>query len=294
MNNTEKEDPKFLKNRKKELVKFLSRVLNHQTLSKASEVETFLLDDDRFRSTKLSLDKNESTSRSERFINSLSSYVSGKPQEIDSWYEQQKAYINQIESQYKVLLNKFIVIVNGTKDQSFSFKGLSDIAKELSILEDTNNPRVSHYFKKLSECTLKVSENEKLIKETFISTLEDSLRDFIRYFEAVNESFNIRDSDLSNYQSSTKSKESKQEKLHKNPSDPKLIKEVNDAEEKELKCANQYKTTTKTLREELANFYKLKQHEFQESFIELLKRCEEHHRKSSLYWKEILDAIQGV
>lgn len=281
-----------MKNRRKELIKFLSRVLNHPVLSKASEVETFLLDDEKYMSVKPSIDRNDS--KTERLMNSLTSYVSGKPQEVDNWYEQQKAYISQIESQYKVLLNKVIVIVNGTKDQSFSYKGLSDIAKELSILEDTNNPKVSHYFKKLSECTLKISENEKLIKEAFINTLEDSLRDFIRFFGSVHESLSIRDIDLSNYQSTARAKQNKQEKLHRNPSDAKLAKEVRNLEEKEVKYADQFESTSKTLREELDNFYRMKQHEFKESFIKLVKQCEEHHKKSCLFWKDILDAIQDV
>lgn len=266
----------------------MERILNNPLFSNSYHVTAFISDDGKFENAKQQKDKSGKS-----LLSSLTSIVSSKPQEIDEWFERQKDYLTQTETHFNILLNKLTVLKNNTKDQSFSYQGISQVSSLLSELEASRDRKLSEWYKKLSVVASSLSEIDKKVSINLASTLEDSIRDHIRYIQsATKEAMVERENYLASFQSNSRAREAKQEKLHKNPSDLKALKEVNDAEAREVDSRQQFYAVSKFLKEELIEYDSERYKDIKNSLYELVKQRVESLKETMDLWQELYNSLQ--
>lgn len=278
-----------MRNRRKELESFLRRALNKPVVCDSDDLRIFLLSDSEFVAAKEA--KKEKLSSS--ILNSLSNLVlTGKAREVDEWFDQEKGYLNDLHNQTEILLNKFLVISKNTRDLGHAYHDIGQTSSVLSTLETHHDGTLSRWFQSITDVSQRLSENEKALADELVESIEDTLRDQLRFIEsATTEALSDRDTDLLIYQNATQVRENRQERLHKNPSDQKARNEVNDAEAKETETRNQFYLISKILKEELSNFYNLKQVAMKQSLKILVQKNLDYHYKACDLWKETLQSL---
>lgn len=265
--------------------------MNKPVVCESQDTYAFLLPDAEFQEAKESRKEKLSSS----LLNSLSNLVlSGKAREVDEWFDQEKGYLADLHSQTEILLNKFLVISKNTRDVGRAYHDISQTSSVLSTLETHHDAPLSKWLQNLADVSLRLSENEKELANDFVESIEDTLKDQLRFIQsATTEALADRDTDLLIYQNATHHRETRQERLHKNPSDQKARNDVNEAETKETETRNQFYMISKVLKEELAEFYTLKHTNMKKSLLTIVKKNVDYHKKACDLWKEILEIMEN-
>jgi sorting nexin-1/2 len=139
----------------------------------------------------------------------------GKPEEIDNWFEEQKTYLNTLETQLHQLLNRASVISSHSRAISTSWASLGQASNALQSCELDQDKVLATFYGKLTEVSNQVSALEKELAENETEYFEDSMKDYIRIIGATKDVLSNRSTDLWHYQQATKSREGQADKLEK-------------------------------------------------------------------------------
>lgn len=282
-----------MNNRRKELERFLIRVLNREEFLESQDLQNFIqLDDSQFADIRAYKEKSKSffSSISEKFTSVQASI--GKTEEVDEWFDQQKGYLLTLETQFQVLFNKSHVISNKGKDIARSWSDIGQTSSVLTSAESIHDKVLSKWFAKFSEITNQLSSYEREMADKQVDYFEDVLKDYLRLMESIKETFNNRNIELYQYQSSSRARSAKEEKLHKNPDDPKLKQELIEATEKEKEAKSIFENTSVIVKEEILKFYKTKNKEITRAIHNLVQSRMDYHLKCADLWKEMLSITQ--
>lgn len=272
--------------------KFLRRVLSNKAFLESKDVKNFIeLNESRFAALREVKDGSNSIFSSlSKKITKVKEFV-GSTFEVDDWYDNQKAYIQQIEEEYKVLVNKSKSISLKEKDSSHVWKDMSETASILATEESIHDKKLSKYFEKMSEITSQLANLEREIYNKQKENFEDVISDQLDLFTPVKNILVDRDLDLYLYQSSMNTKEIKLEKLNKNPDDMKLREDLKECELKEKKAKKQFEKTSEVVREELNRFFEIRSKESREAFHNLVQDMMNYHLACADTWKGMLKSI---
>lgn len=288
--------------RRKELERFLKRILNQPLFLGNEDLRTFLEASEavlmQAKSQKGSSSSSSSEGPKKSFFSGILDKVSsvqqslGTANEVDEWFEQQRRYWQTIENNIGLLLSRSASISKRHRELSQAWMELSSISTTLSGNETPTDELLSGYHAKLAEVTSQLSALESEMSENQTNYFEDSLKDWIRVINSAHEVLDNRTNDLLAYQNATKSRESKQEKLNKNPSNANAQQELNDAEARETTCRNQFELISKTARDELDGLLKVKSQELAVAIRRLVQNSMNYHLSAASLWKEILSSIE--
>lgn len=216
----------------------------------------------------------------------------GTANEVDDWFDQQRRYWQTIENNLGLLHARANAVSKRHRELGQNWMELSQICSTLASNESPSDALMSRYHQKLSEITTQLTTVEQDLADNQTSFFEDALRDWIRVINSAHEVMDNRSQDLLLYQSATRMRESKQEKLNKNPSNPLAQQELTDAEAKETTCRNQFEVISKTAREELDALLKLKSAELAVAHRRLVQNSMNYHLSAASLWKEALGYIE--
>lgn len=289
----EKFEKDFVTHRRKELERFLKRVLNTKDFIVSEDVCTFITanDEDFSRAKEHKVSKKGFFSSVAQKITNVQVSI-GKPEEIDEWFDQQKGYLQTLETQYQVLLNKSIAITKKGKDVSSAWNDIGQTSSLLTTAEAFHDKVLSKWFDKFSEISTQLASSERELAENQCDNFEDVLSDYLRLMTSIKDTLNNRNIALHQYQSAVKTRESKHEKMHKNPDDPKATEDYNNAFKKEEDSRADFEKISNTVRNELNRFYSLKHKELSRAIHELVRHRIDYHLKSADLWKEMLSTTQ--
>lgn len=215
----------------------------------------------------------------------------GVPNEVDLWFDNQNEYWKTIQNNLALLLNRSSAISKEYRQIYQIWNEFSLICNSSSSIENSADPLLSKYFKKLSEITTRVSDLNLSVSNDQTDYFDDTLRDWIRVIDAIFEILSNRKQDLWLYQSAIKTKESKQESYNKKPSE-KLKTELNDAELKESSSKDQFENISKSVREQLERVIQLKAGELISSIRFMSEKSKDLHTNCASLWKEVLLTIE--
>lgn len=271
----------------------MKRVLNSKDFIASEDVCTFITanDEDFSRAKEVKTSKGFFSSVAQKFTSVQVSI--GKPDEVDEWFDQQKGYLQTLEDQYQVLLNKSVAITKKGKDVSYAWSDIGQTSSVLTTVEAIHDKELSKWFDKFSEIANQLSGSERELADNQIDNFEDILSDYLRLMTSIKETLNNRNIALYHYQSAVKTRESKHEKMHKNPDDAKIVDDYNTALKKEKDAHVDFEKISNTVKNQLENFYMLKQKELKEAIHNLVLHRMDYHLKSADSWKEMLNSIQN-
>jgi sorting nexin-1/2 len=293
-------DSDLLMYRRKELERFLKRVLNQPLFLANEDLRTFLEASEAVLMQAKS-QKGGSANAGEgkkSFFSGLMDKVTsvqqslGTANEVDEWFDQQRRYWQTIENNIGLLLSRASAISKRHRELGQSWVELANITTTLASNESPTDELLSSYYQKLAEITNQLSSLETELSENQSSYFEDSLKDWIRVINAAHEVLDNRLADLLAYQNATKTREAKQEKLNKNPANANAQQELNDAEARETTCRNQFELISKTARDELDGLLKVKSQELTVAVRRLVQNSMNYHVTAASLWKEILSSIE--
>lgn len=291
-------DSDLLMYRRKELERFLKRILNQPLFLANDDLRTFLEASEAVLMQAKNQKPVAADGKPKGFLSGILDKVSsvqqslGTANEVDEWFDQQRRYWQTIENNITLLLSRAMAISKRHRELGQSWMELSAISSTLASNESPTDALLSKYYQKLSEVTGQLCSLETELSENQTSYFEDSIKDWIRVINAAHEVLDNRLSDLLAYQNATRSRESKQEKLNKNPSNPNAQQELNDAEARETTCRNQFELISKTAREELDGLLRVKSQELAVAVRRLVQNSMNYHLSAASLWKEILSSIE--
>ena len=291
-------DTELLSYRRKELERFLKRVLNQPLFLANEDLRTFLEASEAVLMQAKSQKPVDAEGKPKGFFSGLMDKVTsvqqslGTANEVDEWFDQQRRYWQTIENNIGLLLSRSAAISKRHKELGQSWMELSAISSTLASNESPTDALLSAYEQKLSEITSQLSSLESELSDNQTNYFEDSLKDWIRVINSAHEVLDNRLADLLAYQNATKTRDAKQEKLNKNPSNANAQQELNDAEARETTCRNQFELISKTAREELDGLLKVKSQELAVAIRRLVQNSMNYHLSAASLWKEILSSIE--
>lgn len=282
-------EKEFINSRRKELEKFLNRLVQEPKFVSNQDFKSFLT----FSDINFNVYKSQS---SKGFISSIFNIVSlplANPTEIDEWFDQQVLYWQSVDNNFCILLSRSINLSKVHMKISQTWNEFLKICSNIASNEKDIDPVSSRTFRKYSEIATQLSSLESQLSENQIEFLDDNLKDWIRVIKSIREVFENRKQDLLDYQNATKAKQEKMEKLNKNPSSSSIQAEILDLESFENKTQNQYELTSNTIKTEVAKTLKLKTKEISVALRRLAQNRMNYHLTSASLWKELTMTIDS-
>lgn len=248
-------EKEFVTYRRKELERFLKRVVSNKAFFEAEELKAFF--DPSIKDLKTAPAPSPAASQTSQdqpqtqqkkggfsgFMSFISDKVNtvqaaiGKAEEVDPFFEQQKLYLQGLENALHQLLNRSGTVTKkgrGTHSPATPSPSGADLTKFLSYAElnaawtdfaassaalaqvEADHDKVLHtVYSKLTEVANQISALEKELAENEVEYFEDSLRDYIRIISAAKDVLGNRSHDLLLYQQATKNREARADKLEK-------------------------------------------------------------------------------
>jgi len=259
----------FIEFRRRELQKFLERIIAHPVLSQSEELKIFL-ESENIESVFKPPPKEYQNSGG--FLSYLSSSLStqieslsqnfGTQKEPDQWFDAQKNYILALEIQLTSVEKATTQLLRKQKELNQAYSDLGLASSLLSSTEADHDESLSTSFQEISElCCSLTSLNEVLIKNETIQ-FEDTLRDYLRIISAVKEMLSARNEKLILYQNQSKQKEEKNKISNKIEKDSKDIPS---------KTETDFKAISDTCKEELSLMKAKKSEDFKKMLIDFVK-----------------------
>jgi len=227
----------FIEYRRKELQKFLARIIDHPVLSKSSQFHLFLTTSNgESLKSQVSGTKKEQTGLLSLFgskipsslsnpIENLSNFAFTPQKEPDQWFDAKKNYINALETQLSALARATNDLIRRQKELSLGMKEFGSTSSFLASCEADHDSWTSQAFTGLAETGESLSTLDEKLVESETVNFEDVLKDYVRILSSIKEMLNARNEKLVLYQNASKQLESKKEKLDKTkPIPPKVEK----------------------------------------------------------------------
>jgi len=208
-------NPDFIEYRRKELERFLKRVLSHPTFKDLPSISVFLEGSDfDVVEAKQKFD-NEKRQKSTGF-GFLQFFTNNKSEEIDDWFKKYKEYLIEFESNIQQLESNETLLLQSKSELNIHVAGVCSFSNLVAIAEEKyNENKVNIQFRHISELyhQLSIESIQTIKKETEL--FHDILKDAIRTLECAKKLLTNRDDVLNIYDTKSKDYESKKNKNYK-------------------------------------------------------------------------------
>jgi len=272
--------------RRRELEKFLKRVLRHQTLNKSQYLKYFLTATEQdmasYRSS-IKVHNRPKIQEEQSFFSSSFSFLQSAAQqvltkagqdynlvkEIDLEFQETKQYFVGLHSHFENLQSKSSDDIAKTRELSETLKEFSHSSDLMSQCEASQDAVLSGYWKKLSAILVQMSELQEVLAKNETLIFDNTLRDYVRLTDAGKVCLNNRLDLLLKLQEQQKKNSSCVDALDK-----------------------EFKTVSATIKTEVASFSSKKTKDFRNVLRALIAINIEHHQKVVGLWKELLSELE--
>lgn len=306
----------FIEIRRKELEKFLNRVVQHAILHRRPEVVFFLeSNDEQFTAAKSKTTKAQPATEQppqQQSGGGFGSFVSflghgiaaaanltttgGTAREIDHWFDAKKNYVHALENQLIQLTRATNKLLQRRKELAAAN---SDFASAISIVGSTEaetDSYLSTSFIRIGQITDHIKDLCEQLFRNETTHFEEALKDYLRVLGAVKEMLADRDEVLLEYQNASRSLDTKKEKMEKDKarsSSTKSQKELDDAQKKVEDTKREYESISTQVRAELNVFDVTRAREIRRMISLLVQSNMENSLQVVDLWKSYISETQG-
>jgi len=305
--------PEFLESRRQGLDRFLARVLNHPALSLSADVKIFIQGSDqeiqlaRQRLIPSSQAKKEPeekkgffaalTSTISTVSTNISSTVAGAitVQEVDPWFDSHKDYLTNLEQNLTIMQTRSNAHSRKKQELMNTFTDFSHSSSQLSATEAGQDDLLAQGWSKISEVTGQMATVQGELALSEIDQYEKSIKDYILLVRAAKELLENRSNALLKLQTLEADTKTKQERLSKNTSAPKiatLTTELQQAQAAEAEQKSVFEKLSKEIKEELEKFRVRKGRDLRKAISELVRQNMNAHLRVVGLWKEVLADLE--
>jgi len=305
--------PEFVEYRRKELERFLKRVLSHPHLSKSPHVTKFLTASDAAMELERSKPKIVVTQQQQQqpkkeekgffaslsaSLSSVTSVVTGPTvelKEIDPYFEIQRAYISNLDQHLQVLVARSNT---NTRKKQEMISSLSDFAHAASLAcgcEIGQDDALSDFWGKLSEILNQVASLTDELVHGETEMFEDQVKDYVRLVGACKDLMENRSAVLLELQTCQADATLKSERLQKaqgTPRAPTLDTFLQNANDATNRSEQKYNSITNDIRTELDVFKRKKGQDLRRALRELVRLNINHQLRVVNLWKELLSDLE--
>lgn len=306
-------EKEFVTYRRKELERFLKRVVSNKAFFEAEELKSFF--DPSVKDLKTAPAPSPAASQGSQeqpqqqqkkggfsgFMSFISDKVNtvqaaiGKAEEVDPFFEQQKLYLQGLENALHQLLNRSGTVTKKGRELNAAWTDFAASSAALAQVEADHDKVLHTVYSKLTEVANQISALEKELAENEVEYFEDSLRDYIRIITAAKDVLGNRSHDLLLYQQATKNREARADKLEKSRGTSKesqFADELRDAETKEKEARDAFDSISASTTAQLKTFSQGKNQELGQSVRRFVQANMNHHLRVVDLWKELLTVIE--
>ncbi|XP_049849447.1 uncharacterized protein LOC126318684 [Schistocerca gregaria] len=294
-------DEEFIVYRRRELERFLKRIVLMEDLLRSDDLVTFLQGPEHKFVQLKSATTEQKMPYHRGFIGLIKDKITtAKPssvagdQEEDSWFEDQRKYWMSIGCHFNTLLTRSHLLTKRIADINQVLSDFSAVCNTLSNEEAPVDPQLSGMYKKLSETINQLGSIQKDYEYDQKDLFTDTLKDWIRIIRSIEDVFEDLNHDRRCYQNSIKSRENKQNQFHRHPSSDVAQLAMNEAEVHENSCRNRFRQMSKTSREELKRVLVQKRQELMGAMRSFVQGNMNYHLGAASLWKEALTFEQTL
>uniref|UniRef100_A0A6B2L6P8 PX domain-containing protein n=1 Tax=Arcella intermedia TaxID=1963864 RepID=A0A6B2L6P8_9EUKA len=296
-----------VENRRKELEKFINRVINDARFSKSESVKLFLTANETVmnneRAKPRTQEKAEEKKKEEKkgffsAISAITAVVAGPSvefKEVDPWYDSQKSYLNSLDIHLKILISKVNSNIKKREDIIVSLDEFSKAASLACGSEVGQDDALADFWGKFSDILLQMGNLSRELANGETDIFESQLRDYVRLVGASKELLDNRNASLLKLQTCQADASSKSEKVHKATKSKAALEAELQLANKATEDANQeFNFMTHSAKEELENFKKEKSDHLRSALRELVTTNINHQLRVVDLWKELLGEIDKL
>jgi len=232
-------------------------------------------------------------------FSSVTSAVTGPTvelKEIDSYFENQRAYVSNLDQHLQVLVTRSNA---NTRKKQEMVDSLTDFAHAASLAcgcEVGQDDVLADFWGKLSEILNQMAAlTDELAHGETEFFFEDQVKDYVRLVGACKDLMENRNTVLLELQTCKADSQLKNDKLQKaqgTPRAPALSAEFLDSNAATTEAEQNYATITKNVRTELETFKQKKGHDLRRALRELVRLNINHQLRVVNLWKELLNDLE--
>lgn len=279
----------FVEFRRRELERFLFRLVSHPVLIKSPWLQMFLETENLVQKE---VPKPVEEKKQTGFFSSLvgNSFSGGftSQNEPDQWFDAKKNYIIALENQLNALAKSANMLVKKQKELSQVYVDFGLSSSLLASTESDHSAWVSNSFGKLAEMSAQVSNLHESLVDNETVYFEDSIRDYVRIIGAAKEMLAVRNEKLVAYQNISKQLEDKKQKLAKTHGNTKLHKEIDDFEPKVDEAKAEFNAISEICKSELLRFESTKALEIKKILVKFTQTNINFGLQVMDQWKQFL------
>uniref|UniRef100_A0A6B2L5X0 PX domain-containing protein n=1 Tax=Arcella intermedia TaxID=1963864 RepID=A0A6B2L5X0_9EUKA len=294
--------------RRKELERFLNRVMNHPAFPSSNHIKTFMtatetyMEGERLKPRSAvpgPIQKKEDEPKGlfelvGKFSSTITSVVtrpSVELKEVDPWFDKQRAYVSNVEQHLQVLVDRSN---QNTKKKSEMVSTLEDLAQSASLAcgaEIDIDPELAKYWSKLSEIMGQMSLLTKELAQSETESFEYQVKDYVRLSTAAKQLLENRQAALLRLQVAQADVTVKTEKQEKGKNTSKASALNADLKEatNSLEVSNsEYNVINESAKKELNTYKDNKSAQVKEAFKDLVTINLNYQLRMANLWKELL------
>jgi len=295
----------FLEYRRKELERFLKRILEHPALGESPSVLTFISgSEEEIEAEQAAGDAKEEKKSLWGSITSLNfSEVTAKlsgavtaastvPVEVMPWFDAQTGYIRSLGEQLLALQTRSNVQSSKLREMVDSLKDFSHASALLASCESQQDEKLAEILNRLSDILSQMSTLSHEVVVTQTDVFEYAVKDYIRIVAAAREILDTRQASMHKWQIAAYDLKGFQEKAESVKNDaPKFAAasvEVDMAKKVEEELKKEFKRVSKKVKRELEEFRVQKGAELRAAIRNLVKANMDYELRMADLWKELL------
>jgi len=263
----------FLEYRRRELERFLTRVVSHPSLCTSKYLQLFLETQD--SSKFVEVIQEEKPASSGRFFSSIISkatavtgFGSTVGTEVDSWFSEKSAFISNIKLRLDTLISTSQQVTQLHYDSVTTHMHFMDALKAMGTCEAGNNPTLSLEFTRLSEIMAQLQICEHELADNSSREFVDMLNDYSRIISNVQKVLEWRLMKLGDFQLAEKDYEQKHQKSVAKPGDSKLQAAAEAAHLKIAETKEIFDCASELVKAEIIRFEATKSQEIHNAIIQ--------------------------
>eukprot|EP01128_Nolandella_sp_AFSM9_P004655 TRINITY_DN211_c0_g1_i1.p1 TRINITY_DN211_c0_g1~~TRINITY_DN211_c0_g1_i1.p1 ORF type:complete len:419 (-),score=151.69 TRINITY_DN211_c0_g1_i1:93-1349(-) len=281
--------PEFMEYRRKELQRFLKRVLGHPVLSETKVVTMFLTapEDQLSILQKEAAPKKEKRSLMSYFSSAadkLTSLAGNAPVEVTKWFDSEKGYMNDLSQHLFAAETRVSTSNLKMRELVTALSEFSHAANLLGTAENHHDDAFGGLWRKLSEILSEMSIISFEVAKNSELGFEDALKDYRRLTEAAQELLEYRDVVLLDWQNAQLDTKEKSKKG--------TSQQIEECRKKEAQTKAEYKRVSKKVKMELKAFQDTKKEELTGALRLLTKANMDYHLQMASLWKGLLKKME--
>eukprot|EP01125_Pyxidicula_operculata_P016686 TRINITY_DN5771_c0_g6_i1.p1 TRINITY_DN5771_c0_g6~~TRINITY_DN5771_c0_g6_i1.p1 ORF type:complete len:408 (+),score=110.34 TRINITY_DN5771_c0_g6_i1:1206-2429(+) len=301
----------FVEYRRKELQRFLKRVLNNPVLSKSAALAPFLSESEpefqKVRSSGVTQNKTPSAEKEKKgisgFFSSLSKQfdqtittVSSAMKnveltEVDPWFSSSKSYVSHMAADLDKLQNDSSVFTQKNTEYAQALKELTVALYDLEKVEESDggNKQLAANCQSVDSAFDQIAVIQAELAKQQEEQFTHSVKDYMRLFGAAEELLQNRDDVLLKLQ---REQANVDVVLAKKEKSKVSEKEITQAQEKEGAARDEFKEFSAKSKEEIDAFYELKSKELSKALRSMVQVNINNQLKILNLWKEVVNDLE--